>query len=254
MKIHIFLFSWVILCSGCSLMDSALREKEFKIQELEKEKTQLNTENKELQQQNQKLASTGTRILDRLSNLQKRYQQVNEENKELSNQNQDLYQKLYAERLNKHKKFQKEMKSDVDDLQQEAEKLFHRYGNLNSEEPLVPETSGEGKEKPDSMAPEEPTKTRRLKPLPEEPTEFEESTKPSRPSPKKTVEDSSAILERLQQKRLQLLDEKLWTMRDERKYMDLTTKLQGDIPNQEKAKVLEETLAFEQTLDARANQ
>ncbi len=244
MKKKIFLLILMLFSlAGCNMLNPETQQKDFKIQQLQKDNENLKTENQELQQQNQKLALTGTKVLDRLSSLQKRYREISEENRDLSEQNQDLHQKLYQERIYKQKKFQEETQQDADDLQREAEKLFQNYEKLEGK-PLLKENPQEKKEiLKDSQG------------LYEDILKQEDSIKPEKPKmPQEKMDKGSqdaSILERLTIKRQNLLQKKQWSLSDERTLEDFKKILQSDLSNQEKLKTIKEALEFEKSLESR---
>jgi hypothetical protein len=217
---------------NCQKLDLQVQQLEQDKKNLEQEKQSLQEKNDSLKEQNKKLASTGTRLLERLSTIQERYESVNKENQDLYKENQDLYNKLYKDRYNEQRNFSLENKKDEDLLRQEAEELFRdslgedeavdSFLNKNQKTSKVKnQAKDEDEEIPDFM----------------KQTEEEEE--------EGTNKDNEKLLNSLADLRLQMIDSNIWTMQEERTYMDITQKLEN--PKTSKS-VLSDALQFQKQL------
>jgi len=242
------IYSFIIVmilccCTACNLMgnfvDPNCQKLDLQVQQLEQDKKNLEQEKQSLQEkndslkeQNKKLASTGTRLLERLSTIQERYESVNKENQDLYKENQDLYNKLYKDRYNEQRNFSLENKKDEDLLRQEAEELFRdslgedeavdSFLNKNQKTSKVKnQAKDEDEEIPDFMKQTEEEK--------------EEGNN----------KDNEKLLNSLADLRLQMIDSNIWTMQEERTYMDITQKLEN--PKTSKS-VLSDALQFQKQL------
>lgn len=242
------IYSFIIVmilccCTACNLMgnfvDPNCQKLDLQVQQLEQDKKNLEQEKQSLQEkndslkeQNKKLASTGTRLLERLSTIQERYESVNKENQDLYKENQDLYNKLYKDRYNEQRNFSLQNKKDEDLLRQEAEELFRdslgedeavdSFLNRNQKTSKVKnQAKDEDEEIPDFM----------------KQTEEEEE--------EGTNKDNEKLLNSLADLRLQMIDSNIWTMQEERTYMDITQKLEN--PKTSKS-VLSDALQFQKQL------
>lgn len=246
MRCIYFLIMCVILCccTACNLMgnfvDPNCQKLDLQVQQLEQDKKNLEQEkqtlqekNDSLKEQNKKLASTGTRLLERLSTIQERYESVNKENQDLYKENQDLYNKLYKDRFNEQRNFSLENKKDEDLLRQEAEELFR--DSLGEDEAV------------DSFLNKNQTTSKVKNQTKNKVDELPDFMKQADEEDDENVatKDNEKLLNSLSDLRLQMIDSNIWTMQEERTYMDITQKLEN--PKTAKS-VLSDAMQFQKQL------